>query len=268
MNRPEIDAGVETARITKFVRRVVHGAGAKGVVVGLSGGIDSAVTGELCVRALGRQMVLAILMPSSHTAPRDVRDAKWLAERWGVEAKTVGIGMLAREFSEGASIRGTKLAKANLQARLRMTVLYYYANATGRIVAGTGDRSEIELGYFTKFGDGAADFLPIAHLYKTQVVALAKFLGIPSGITSKPPSPGLWPRHRATDELPAGYDVLDLVLKSAIRDRLSPEAVAKEAGVPVGLVREVVRMNKKSAHKRSLPIFLEPLPRLRDTVAG
>jgi NAD+ synthase len=132
-----------------------------------------------------------------------------------------------------------------------MTLLYYYANSLGYLVAGTGDRSELAIGFFTKFGDGGADFLPIAHLFKTQVRQLAAYLGLPKGVVGKPASPQLWPGHRATDEIPADYERLDLVLHDLYDLKKTPSAAAKDAGVPRSVVDRVLEMHAKSEHKRA-----------------
>lgn len=194
---PAIDLKGEERRITAFIRRVVARSGAKGVVVGLSGGVDSAVVLALCVRALGRGGVLAALLPSKHTPPGDTEDAVLLADEWRVRRVSVAISTLVDGLISVTESDAAKLARANVQARIRMTILYYLANSRNLLVVGTGDRSEELLGFFTKFGDGGADFLPIAHLYKTQVRQMGTHLGIPPSIVNKPASPQLSARtHR------------------------------------------------------------------------
>lgn len=252
-NPLSIDPNAETKRVVKFVRSRIKGADAEGVVIGLSGGIDSSVVGELCLRALGVGKVLAILMPSNHTPAQDVEDARMLSKAWGIDPVEVKISRLVEELVSLAGTKGTKIASANAQARIRMSILYYHANTRNYLVAGTGDKSEIALGYFTKWGDGGVDFLPIAHLYKTQVMELGRNLGLPNRIVTKPPSPRLWPGHRALDELPADYDELDLVLHYLFDMRLSPTGAATKAGVSMAVVKRVLEMHRKSAHKRALP---------------
>ncbi|MDA4125835.1 MAG: NAD+ synthase [Thaumarchaeota archaeon] len=243
----------ETRRIVGFVRKTVTGARAGGVVVGLSGGVDSSVVGALCVRALGKERVLALLMPSDHTPKQDIEDAEALAKSWQVESSTVHISSLMRSFSAAVGLEGTKVAKANAVARIRMAILYYYANSLGYLVGGTGDRSENLLGYFTKWGDGGTDFLPIAHLYKTQVRELGAYLGLPKGVVEKPASPQLWAGQRATDEIPADYDRLDVVLHYLFDMKASRAKAAKAAGLTIEVVDKVVEMHNGSAHKRVPP---------------
>jgi NAD+ synthase len=254
-----IDAKRESTRIVSFIKRTLKAAGAKGVVVGLSGGVDSAVVGALCVRAVGKDNVLTLLMPSGHTPKGDIEDARGLAKSWGTHVVLIPISDAVDVLERSArtpGIRPTRLARANIQARVRMALLYYFANTLGRLVAGTGDRSEIEVGFFTKWGDGGVDFLPIGHLYKTQVRRLGKYLGLPNRIVTKPASPQLWKGHRASDEIPVDYDKLDVILTGLFDESLGPSGAAARAGVPVEVVVRVLEMHRKSAHKRMSP----PMP--------
>jgi NAD+ synthase len=248
-----IDVMVETRRITAFIRRMVKESSSKGVVVGLSGGVDSAVVGALCVRALGRGRVVGLLMPSGHTPKEDVADAEELADRWGIERVTVPISPVTGKVVSTLYGGADRIAKANVQARVRMVLLYYVANSRKLLVAGTGDRSESLLGFFTKFGDGGVDFLPIAHLYKTQVRALGRFLGLPEKVATKPASPQLWAGHTALEELPAGYDKLDIVLHQLFDLKSRPAEAARRAGVPKNVVTRVLEMHRLTEHKRNLP---------------
>ncbi len=253
---PEIDGAKETKRILRFVKDNVRNASADGVVVGLSGGVDSAVVGELCVRALGKEKVTALLMPSKFTTPADLEDAEVLAYTWGVRVKKVEITPMTDSLISAFDFDSGRVAKANVQARVRMATLYYVANSEHLLVVGTGDKSEILLGFFTKFGDGGADFSPIAHLYKTQVRALGNYLGLPDKVVKKPASPGLWPGHTAAEELPADYDRLDPLLYYMFDRKLTPSKAAAKAGVTAATAREVLEMHGKTEHKRSTPLSL------------
>lgn len=248
-----IDAASEIRRITSFVKGTVRSAFARGVVVGISGGVDSAVTGALCARALGRNRVLGVLMPSDHTPRRDVEDARRLAESWGVRWVEIDVSRTVKTIVDSVGEGGGRLPVANATARVRMVVLYYYSNSLDYLVAGTGDKSEISIGYFTKFGDGGADLLPIAHLYKTQVRALAKVLGVPDDVASKPSSPQLWSGQRATDEIPADYPYLDAVLHLLFDRKVSPREAARGARVSMAVVKKALEMHRRSEHKRALP---------------
>jgi NAD+ synthase len=248
-----IDSAREAERIISFVRQTVEGAGARGVVVGLSGGIDSAVVGALCVKALGKAKVIALLMPSKNTPTEDIEDAKTLTKSWGTDSRLIPISGLVENFERKAKSEGSKLAKANLQARIRMTLLYYFSNRMGSLVAGTGDKSEETIGYFTKWGDGGVDFLPIAHLYKTQVRVLGTYFRLPERIVTKPASPQLWTGHRASDEIPVDYDKLDIILSGLFDKKRSPSEAASMAGVSIEVVERILEMHRRSAHKRAMP---------------
>lgn len=244
--------------VLRFIRKVVHDAGAKGVVLGLSGGIDSAVVGALCVKALGKDQVTVLIMPSDFTPDADVADAALMAAKWGVKTYRADISKIAERFFTAFPLEGDKIAKANLQARVRMVLDYFVANTLGLLVAGTGDKSEDLLGYYSKYGDGGVDFLPIAHLYKTQVRKLGARLGIPEKVVEKPASPQLWPRHRAAEELPADYDKLDPLLYYLFDAKLPLGAAAKKAGVSKEVAEAAVRMHRSTAHKRAYPPMVRP----------
>ena len=241
--------------ILQFIKEVVHKAHASGVVLGLSGGVDSALTATVCTRALGGEKVQGILMPTSFTPERDSADALYLAEMLGIKVTKVDIEGICEAFVRTLRIDTddpkTRMPLANIRARIRMIIPYYYANANNYLVAGTGDRSETMIGYFTKYGDVGADFFPIRHLYKTQVRELAKHLGLPNRIADKPSSPQLYPGHRLSDELPIDYDKLDLVLVGYFDYGMSPEKIAEQTNVPPKTVKEVIDRYKRTEHKRS-----------------
>lgn len=195
-------------------------------------------------------------MPASHTPEQDVQDATTLVKSWGIKNHYVHIDAISSVFSTSIPVKGGKVANANVKARVRMTISYYFANALGMLVAGTGDKSEDEIGYFTKFGDGGVDFLPIAHLYKTQVRQLGKHLGLPQYIVDKPASPQLWPGHKATDEIPIAYEKLDLILYGLFEAKLKAGLVSEATGVDLKIVEEVIRRHKTSMHKRAYPPML------------
>ncbi len=250
---PEFSPVDEQARISEFVRELVRRAKADGVVVGISGGIDSAVVTALCAKALGKDRVLGLLLPSATTPDKDMEDARRLAAKLGIRTKEVNVSKIVGALVDSVRFRGTRIENANVQARARMMVLYFFANSENLLVAGTGDRSEIEIGFFTKYGDGGVDFLPIGHLYKTQVRDLAISLGFPRSITTKQSSPNLWPGHKATDEIPVDYDKLDLVLHNLLDGNSPRRLVAEKAGVEISTVDEVLQRRRITAHKRSLP---------------
>ena len=234
-------SAAESAR--RFMSAKVASAGASGLVLGLSGGIDSAVTAALAHQALpGR--VLAMIMPDSRVSPREETGrALDLAGSLGIKYKLLDISQVWYEYSK--VLEPDRTAAGNLRARIRAAILYYYASVRGMLVAGTGDRSEIEIGYFAKFGDGAADIMPLAPFYKTQVRGLARHLGLPDGVIEARSSPHLWEGHDAESEIGATYEQVDAVLHAACS--------GSESGVPPSVESAVLEMRRKSAHKRSMP---------------
>jgi NAD+ synthase len=257
---PALDYPKTITEITGFILSKVEEAKAGGVVVGLSGGVDSSLTAALCVRALGKEKVIGVLLPTSFTPAEDIRDAESHADQLGIRTEHVSIEAVTQCFFKSLGINpqdpGCLGPSANIRARSRMIMLYYYANRNNFLVAGTGDRSESLIGFFTKHGDGGVDFLAITHLYKTQVRALAEYLGVPRSIAYKPSSPQLYPGHKATDEIPLDYDQLDPVLVGLFDYRLPPEEVSEQAGVPLTTIMEVIRRHRISNHKRALPPML------------
>jgi len=254
---PELDPELTVREISGFIKERVDAAGARGVVVGLSGGVDSSLVATLCVRALGAERVLGVLMPTSFTPLADVEDARSLAGQLGIRTRHVNIEPMSEAFFNelGCSMDLERFRKpmANILARCRMVVLYYFANLERLLVAGTGDRSEALIGYFTKYGDGGVDIEPIAHLYKTQVRRLAEHVGVPQRIAYKPSSPQLYPGHKASDELPLDYEMLDPVLVGLFDKSLPPAEVSRLTGVLVDLVERVAEMFDESRHKREAP---------------
>lgn len=259
----KIDPVKVTNEITNFIRKIVKEANADGVVVGLSGGVDSSVVAELCVRALGKDSVLGILMPAEFTPKEDLEDAKELGRQLGIKTDLINIQEIVDSFFRALQCDRKnvkqKIPMANIHARARMVILYYYANLKNYLVAGTGDRSEALIGYFTKYGDGAADFLPIRHLYKTQVRKLAKHLEIPERIVRKPSSPQLYLDHKATDEIPLDYPRMDPVLAGLFDYGFPPMKVSQKTGVPIEVVEEVMRRFSASKHKREYPPMIHRL---------
>ncbi|MEM4554491.1 MAG: NAD+ synthase [Candidatus Anstonellaceae archaeon] len=233
----------QSIKIRRFISSYFKKAGKKVAVVGLSSGLDSAVTLALCVRALGAQRVLAVLLPSSSTPAQDLQDAKMLVEKFSVPHVCLSIEPFLKA-AEGLNL--SRLQKANLSARIRMALLYLFAQKHNGLVVGTSDKSELMLGYFTKYGDGAADLLPIAGLYKSDVKELGRYLGIPENILSKPPSPQLWKGQTAQQELGFSYEQADAVLRQ-IERKASKRALYRQFGKR--LVDLILARMKQNRHK-------------------
>jgi NAD+ synthase len=262
---PSINFAEVVEEVCYFIRSVVNGA--KGVVLGLSGGVDSSLTATLCAKALGSSRVLALLMPLHFTPKSDVEDALNLAKWLGIDHRVIPIDGIVEAFLNVLPYEGSdpfyKMPAANLRARVRMLILYYYANLYGFLVAGSSDKSEILIGYYTKYGDGAADLLPIAHLYKTQVRSLANWLGIPERIAFKPSSPQLYAGHKITDELPVDYEILDRILVGLFEYKLKPSEIAEKLKIPEDVVFSVIKRYRSTSHKRRLPPMVKPLPTIQ-----
>ncbi|MEM4189607.1 MAG: NAD+ synthase [Candidatus Caldarchaeum sp.] len=258
----KIDFSKTAASIESFIVETVESAGASGVVLGLSGGVDSSAVASLCARALSKERVTGLIMPAEFTPSQDVQDAKFLAQKLGIKTFLIPITSIVNSYAEQLGVKTSdlqaKMPFANLRARVRMTLLYFYANRHNLLVVGTGDRSEILLGYFTKYGDAGVDFLPVGGLYKTQLRWLSKDLGLPDSIAFKPSSPQLYPGHKAVDELPADYEVIDPILYALFDKKMSVDQV-EALGVDRRLAEAVIERYKRSIHKRSLP-NLGPMP--------
>ncbi|MCX8205376.1 MAG: NAD+ synthase [Candidatus Nezhaarchaeota archaeon] len=252
---PSLDYSKVARSIGSFIASFVRESGRRGVVIGLSGGLDSSVAAKLCAEALGPEKVRALIMPDAEVTPReDVEDALELARILSVKAEVVDITRAVRAIVESYPLEGGDVvAVGNVRARVRMVLLYYVANSLGLLVAGAGDRSEVLLGYFTKYGDGGADFLPIGNLYKTQVRELGKHLGLPLRIVEKPSSPRLWRGQTAEGELGLSYEVIDPILHGLYDLGLSEGEVAEGVGVGIEDVKRVKSLVEGSRHKRVLP---------------
>lgn len=234
-------------QICRWIQQTVKEANSSGVVVGLSGGIDSSVVGVLARRAMGDH-VLGLIMPC-RSQPTDEEYAKLVASRFGIPTVRVDLAPLLDSFLELVP-PGNEMAQANLKPRLRMLTLYYFANSRGYLVAGTGNKSELMVGYFTKYGDGGVDILPLGGLLKTQVRQLARDLGIPQEIIARPPSAGLWAGQTDEGELGITYEDLDKAIEAIERGGAS--------GCDPAVIAVVQGMYERSRHKRSLPLIFQP----------
>ncbi|EFW91560.1 NAD+ synthetase [Haladaptatus paucihalophilus DX253] len=244
-------------QLTLFIEEYVERSDANGVVVGMSGGVDSTLAASLAVDALGPDRVFGLLLPCNLTAEAGSHDALTVAEALGIDYREIHLQPLVRCFEDllvGDEDRDERIrALGNATARLRMTCLYYAANTRSKLVLGTGNRSERLLGYFTKHGDGGCDLLPLANLYKTEVRALARHVGLPCRIVEKPSTAGLWAEQTDEDELGASYDRIDAVLHYVVDRRYRAETVAEELDIPIETVWEIVNGHVETHHKRRHP---------------
>ena len=235
--------------IDKFLQDQVSQSKTKGLIFGMSGGIDSAVIAYLCARVFKKNS-LALLLPDSKITPKvDTEDALKMIEDLGIEYKLLDINMILSQYSK--VLEPNDLAMGNLRARIRANLLYYYANVKKYLVVGSSDKSEFLIGYFTKFGDGSADILPIVSLYKTQIRELAKFLGVPDNVIAKKSSPQLWPDHVAEEEIGATYEEIDLILYSLYEKNMTVDEVSKTTQIKIDIVEKIQQRYKNSKHKRN-----------------
>jgi NAD+ synthase len=233
-------------KIENWIGLKVKESGAKGCVVGMSGGVDSSVVAILAKRSLAKGTLGLILTCESD--PEDSKKAKLVAEKFWIETREIDLTGVFRSLKNLLPEVDRKTL-GNMKARMRMLVLYYFANKYKYLVLGTSNRSELRIGYVTKYGDSGVDLEPIGDLYKTQVIELAKHLGIPKEIIESPPTAGLWKGQTDREEIGIGYENLDLILEAIDKGeekKLDPKVLGK--------VKEMIRRNE---HKRRSPEVCE-----------
>jgi NAD+ synthase len=243
-----LDYGNVTEKITSFISGQVKSRKKNGVVIGLSGGIDSSVCTILACRALGNKRIIGLSMPEKDLTPKiNLQNARSLAKKLKIRYKEINIER-GKRILLNKSPRD-KLAGGNFSARLRMALLYYYAATNNLLVLGTADKSELMIGYFTKFGDEGADIFPIGELYKSQVRLLGKELQIPEQILQQPSSPGFWKGQLAEKEIGLPYNEIDRILESYLKKNLNRCEFGKRK---IKLVTDMIRKNR---HKKDeIPI--------------
>jgi NAD+ synthase len=252
---PEIDPASAVEVITAFIRSQAQQTGFERLVVGLSGGVDSATVAFLSARAVGADNLLAVRMPYASSSPASEADAMRVVTALGCRTERVEITpmvdpMLA--LVTGGDEAALQVRRGNVMARQRMIVLYDRSAAFDALVVGTSNKTEALLGYGTLFGDMAAAFAPIGDLYKSQLRAVAGELGVPEEIVAKPPSADLWPGQTDEDELGASYDDLDRILFALVDRRWSVERCVA-AGLDTGLVAWVQQRVARNEFKRQTP---------------
>lgn len=251
---PKLDVEKTKKDIINFIKEKMSEANAEGIVVGLSGGIDSTVSAYLATEAVGKDKVFGVIMPSTTTPTEDKVHGTDLAKILGIDYRELAVDSILNEFLLVTNEDDyDKVAIGNLKARIRMSILYYYANNKNYLVEGTGNRSELLIGYFTKYGDGACDMEPIGHLYKTYVKQLAVHLGVPEDIIAKPPRAGLWNNQTDEDEIGMNYDNLDKILYLYTEKNLDNEKIADETDIPLSDVEKIVKRVENNKHKTKVP---------------
>ena len=251
--RLQLNAPLATAVLTSFIRDAVDTSGTQGVVVGISGGIDSSLSAALAVRALGAERVHAFMLPYRTSSPESEQHARAVAEHLGIPPRVIDLSPMvdayfAMEPDAPADRRGNKMA------RERMTILFDQAKKLDSLVLGTSNKTEILLGYSTVFGDNASSLNPLGDLYKCQIRQLSRHLGLPAEVVDKVPSADLWPGQTDEDELGFSYETADEVLYLLFDVGLRPEEVI-ERGYDEQAVRRIVSLEQRFRYKRRLMLI-------------
>jgi NAD+ synthase len=246
--RLQIDTELVRKILLSFLRQEIDRAGLNGAVVGLSGGVDSSLACVLCTQALGPERVLAVLMPYRTSSPDSLQDAEEVVRLTGVRSLTMEITPMVDALLERCP-EADQRRRGNVMARTRMIILYDQSAAQGKIVVGTGNKTEILLGYTTLYGDSACGLNPVGDLYKNQVRQLARAVGVPDHIVNKAPTADLWSGQTDEGELGFSYDDVDQLLYLLVDERYSP-AECVEAGFDRGFVAKVVERVRQNQFKR------------------
>ncbi len=239
--------------LNRFITDYFSTSGAEGVIIGLSGGLDSTVILKICVDSLGAEKVKGLLLPESSTPSENMSQIERYANELGVETETIDISNIVNELAD-THPQKTQMSLANLKSRARMVILFHHAGIEKRLVMGTSNKSELLTGYYTKYGDGASDISPIADLYKTQVRELAREIGVPVHFIDKTPSGDLWGGQSDEDELGITYDVLDCILLG-IEMGLGDDDIIRRTEKTAEQVSHVRGLVKRSIHKRRLGLI-------------
>lgn len=252
--RLRLDPELATAALVSFVRDAVAGAGAAGVVVGISGGVDSALAAAIAARALGPERVHAFFLPYRTSDPRSSADAASTADAFGLKLRTIDLTPQIDAYFEREEPEADRVRRGNKMARERMTILFDQSKKNGTLVLGTSNKTELLLGYSTVFGDNASSLNPIGDLYKGQVWALAAHLGVPDGVVSKAATADLWPGQTDEGDLGFDYPTADEILFLLFDQGYLPDEVVA-AGYPEATVSRIVALEKANRFKRRMMLI-------------
>ncbi|MEF8809067.1 NAD+ synthase [Natronomonas sp.] len=247
-----VDPAVAHDRAVSFLEERLP-PGADRYVIGVSGGIDSTVALHLAVEAVGAECVTGLVLPDHPSAPENMKDARDLCERVGAEWREANIAPLVAAYTDRMPYDVDTLSLGNLRARTRMVFLYLEANVHDGLVVGPDNRSEYLLGYFTKFGDGAADVRPLGDLYKTEVYDLAEHVGVDEKFIEKTPTAELWAGQTDEGEIGAKYESIDAFLRAYVDADEGVEEAADSAGVDGETAERLADLVDGSGHKRDVP---------------
>ncbi len=246
----DINSAIE--KITQFIRDKLSETDMTGYVIGLSGGIDSAVSAGLAVQAVGKEKVLGVLMPYRTSSESSVADAKLLVDKLGIGHRLVDISPMIDAYFPSIN-EHNRLRAGNKMARERMSILFDIASETNRLVLGTGNRTEICLGYTTWYGDAACSINPVGELYKTDIRNIARQLGIPQKILTKAPSADLWEGQTDEGEIGVRYEQIDGLLQRIVDDGIHSVTALEKEGFSKNDIERVVDLLNRNAFKRALP---------------
>jgi len=259
-----MDYQIANYRITRFIKEYVESFNLKGLVIGISGGIDSTVVAYAACQAIGRDKILGILMPDiPATTQQDIDDALSICSILDINHKFIRISDIREQFHAALEPSGSLLIDGNLSARIRMCIIYYYSALKNHLVAGTSNKTELSLGYFTKYGDGASDILPIGDLYKTEVKEYARFLEVPDNIVEKKSSARLWENQITEDEIGLPFNEIDEILRFMNNINSNNPSDAESINltlikhnfpnIPQDKIKNVLSLIKKNKHKLHFP---------------
>ncbi|MFH1588639.1 MAG: NAD+ synthase [Candidatus Diapherotrites archaeon] len=247
------ESNLELLRLKQALKDFFALSSCTGIALGFSGGVDSAVCLKLLVDSIRKEKIIVLLMPEKKN--KITSECENYCNELGVKYFVIELNSLISSFS-CILWKESFIANANLKARLRMLLLYHYTNSNNFLVCGTGNKSELMLGYFTKFGDGANDFLPLGSLYKTQVIELAKELNVPKKFIERIPSAGLWENQTDEKELGANYELIDEILINVFDKNISFSELKKKKKFPEKILLSLEKRINSNKHKISLPKIL------------
>ena len=259
----KISLDLEKEKIIGFIRDYVSSSGVRNGIVGISGGLDSAVTAALAAEALGKEHVKGLMLPYKKSNPDSLNDALTLADVLGIKHEIIDITPVVDSWFDNYEPEASQLRRGNFMARIRMSILYDISAKEDALVLGTGNLSELMIGYTTQYGDNACALEPIGHLYKTEVRKMADKINIPAKIINKEPSADLWQGQTDEGELGLTYSNIDTILYHYFEKDKSKEELVK-AGLSPSDIDNVIKLHRKSHYKRELPPVPEPAKILED----
>ncbi|OKY77262.1 MAG: NH3-dependent NAD+ synthetase NadE [Candidatus Methanohalarchaeum thermophilum] len=258
MSNINLKKGLE--KMKRFLRNKLDETGAQGYTIGVSGGLDSAVTLKIASQALNKEKIRPWIMPGNPSKEKNIKDAKNLTNKLNLEPKIINIEEITQLFNKKTPFNLSKNTLGNLRARIRMNFQYIDSNENNTLVLGAGNRTELLLGYFTKYGDEAVDVQILRCLYKTEVREVAKIIDLPNKFIEKQPTAGLWKGQTDESELGATYKEIDKILKHLIEFNYSTDEIAKKTKIDKQKIEKIKKLHIKTQHKRNTPDY----PRLRN----